>query len=782
MQPGKVFLIRIAWFFILILALLQLVANTQIQTDIESFLPSGSNDKQHQLLSEIHRGSNAGAWLIAITGESQDVDKERVLSLSRKLLRQLRESSLFSSVLNGPSDDEGIFSGKLFQYRYLLNESIERDPFAVSQLRESLQQQLDEMRSPFSSFSKQLLVSDPTAAMLQFAERLQHFQSGLETRDGLWFNEKENRAFLLAHSKQAGSDIDAQEQVYRKILSVFKQEVNAGKITIIATGPPLFAVVTRDTIRQESRQLSLMAGVFMLVFMYFVFRNGTLVILSMLPLGGGLLVAGAAVSLLYGNIHGITLAFGITLLGVAIDYPVHLFMHARKTGSLQQAAVSIWPVLRLGVLTTVLGYGAMIWTDFRGLSQLGVFSVTGLITAALITLTLLPALQAEVPRRKLALPAGLPRLFNARWMSVAGAALLIFMLVVLSAYKYVIPEDIWSHNIAELSPVPAALIQQDKLLRGSAGLPDATSLIRVDGGSAEDVLRIEEQLKSVLQKAVQAGLIKSYIMASDLIPSSLLQSRRQERLPDRELLSMRVEDAMAGLPFKAESFQPFIDAVEATKSLQPLVPEDLEGTTLATLLDNLLSEEGGRSTGRIRLIGLDDSNRRLDSLIKEAALPGISVIKLKAGTNSLMEDLRREILQRIGWISGGILLLLLISLKSVKAGIRVVVPVVLAVLFAGLVPLLLGESLNLFHLVSLLLVIGLSLDYALFFNSINRNAKNAESVSASLLVCSISSLVVFAMLGVSGIPVLHAIGVTVASGVIAAFILSWMIAWNRMES
>lgn len=146
-----------------------------------------------------------------------------------------------------------------------------------------------------------------------------------------------------------------------------------------------------------------------------------------------------------------------------------------------------------------------------------------------------------------------------------------------------------------------------------------------------------------------------------------------------------------------------------------------------------------------------------------------------------MLEFRQEMLHRIAWVAAVIMLVLLIGLRDLRWSLMVIVPVLLAVLFAAMVPLWLGESLNLFHLVSLLLVAGLGLDYALFFSSIRHDMDEAAIINYSLMICSISSFVVFAMLAFSKIPVLHAIGVTVASGVVAAFVLSWLFAGKQRQ-
>src|SRR4029077_15898102 len=127
-------------------------------------------------------------------------------------------------------------------------------------------------------------------------------------------------------------------------------------------------------------------------------------LLTLVPVASGALAGVAAVALGFDAVHGITLGFGITLIGEAVDYSIYLFV--------QRAADwrhSVWPTIRLGMLTSVCGFAALLPSAFSGLAQLGLYSVTGLVAAALV--------------RRFVLPAWLPANFAIRNLSRAGERL-----------------------------------------------------------------------------------------------------------------------------------------------------------------------------------------------------------------------------------------------------------------------------------------------------------------------------------------------------------------------
>src|SRR5262249_37050944 len=93
-----------------------------------------------------------------------------------------------------------------------------------------------------------------------------------------------------------------------------------------------------------------------------------------------------------------------------------------------------------------------------------------------------------------------------------------------------------------------------------------------------------------------------------------------------------------------------------------------------------------------------------------------------------------------------------------------------------------GVPMTLFHLIALILAAGLGLDYALFFEHVSDDPHEQRRTLHAVLVCSGSTLMVFALLALSSLPVLRAIGVTVSLGVVANFVLALLLTREREEA
>ena len=287
----------------------------------------------------------------------------------------------------------------------------------------------------------------------------------------------------------------------------------------------------QETIRAEATARSIFASVALLLVLLVVFRSPRLLFLSALPLATGFLAGLTLVTLVFDTVHGITLAFGFTLLGVAVDYPLHLFSHAHG-GSGRAAIRRIWPTMRLGVLSTAIAYLALAFSNSEGLAQLGLFTVAGVIVASLATRTWLPFLLAdqaarlatgraagkrtETPLRGGVSPVGWPVLpaFIGRW--TRGYGMTIFPASVLS------PVSDWR---------PIAY------LRSATATPDLRYQLVLYNNSLEALLRDSEAVDVLLARAVDAGLLEGWQSVSQVLPSQQAQQRRQNAIPDAATLA-----------------------------------------------------------------------------------------------------------------------------------------------------------------------------------------------------------------------------------------------------
>jgi predicted exporter len=686
----------------------------------------------------------------------------------------MRGSGAFQYVGNGEQAWTKEERERLFQNRYVLSPGVQESTFSRDHLRDSLELRLSDLTSPLSPMVKELIPGDPTGEFMKILHTWMTWTAPTR-HQGVWFSSDLRRALLVAETQAAGFDMESQEQLQGKIREAFRPvagtSTGAAPVQLVMTGPSVIAVEMRQTIQDDVWRLSLCATLLVTTFLFVSYGSISILALSLLPLTSAILAGIAAVDLAFGFIHGMTLAFGITLLGVVDDYPIHLFSHLTRESRAPAVMKEIWPTMRLGVVATALGFSALLLSGFPGLSQLGLFAMVGLFTAACVTRWVLPHI---VP---IGFHARREGLHVAQWVDALTRVRLVVPLAVVLAIGSFIWSDtpVWEQDIANLSPISTEKKERDQALRNELGVPDVRDLIVVEGLSEEEALQRSEALALALDPLVRKGELAGYDLAARYLPSRKTQQARQASLPGRETLERNLTSAMKGLPFKPSLFQPFLDAAGKARTQEPVDIQTFRETALGLKLDSLLFMHEGRWAAVVPLRGVTD-RQKFRELLTPWGEHQITYLDLKEESNRMVSVYRDETLRLLGWGVLSIGLVLLVGLRAPITVLRVMLPIGSAIVVVAALLHALGERFSLFHVASFLLVIGLGLDYALFFNRRHGTLAERGRTVYGLVVCSTTTILVFGVLALSQIPVLRAIGLTTALGSLACLVFAAFLA------
>jgi predicted exporter len=743
--------------------------HTEFSNELTAFLPASSGRTGQLLVGQLRSGSGSRTLLIALEGG----EPAQLAQASRTLAAALAADPRFVYVVNGAAESVRAARELLLRRRYLLSPAVGPGRFGEESLRRALEEDVAQLGSVAGLAFKSTLAADPTGELRAIAAA--SAQGAPASRYGVWFSGDGRRALLLAQTAASGMEAVRQQDAVEAVRRAFADLNVAGGMRLLLSGPGVFAAQTRAAIEHDMRWLTGLAGALVTLILVAVYRSAAAVALSLLPVFSGLLCGVAAVSLAFGTVHGITLAFGATLIGEAVDYPSYLFTQRRPGESVLAVLGRIWPTLRLAVLTTVFGSLTLLLSSLQGLSQLGVLSMTGVLAAGLVTRWVLPVLAPRDMAAPRALPFSLARaglaLRRAAWLAWLALAVALTFLAVRHA-------SLWDDDLAHLSPLPQAARELEVQLRADLRAPDLRYLAVATGPDRDAALAASEQAEPALDGAVREGALEGYDLAARYLPSAAAQERRRAALPDPETLRVALMRAQRGLPFRAGAFAQFQRDVEAARRGPPLAPEELRGTGLDLKVQSLLLQDGGGWTALIPLRGVSDPERLRAILGRAPAGERALFLDLKAESDRLVGGYRAQALALAGLGAFAIAALLATGFRELRRALRVMLPVYAAIVVTAACFVALDGGLSLFHLVSLLLVLGVGLNYALFFERAESGSEEEKGTSLALSVCFLTTFAAFGCLAASRVPVLSAIGSTVALGC-ALSLLNAMILGGR---
>jgi predicted exporter len=771
------------------------VSRAHFTADMTAFLPSRPSPAQQVLVDEMRDGAVSRLMFMAIDGGNA---RSRA-QLSQDLATRLRENPAFVVVGNGREPAVAVEKTFVFEHRYLLSGEVAPERFTVPGLRSAIGNTLDAMAVSAGLFPEDLLVADPTGETLEIIDQLTP-AAGPHYRAGVWSTADGSEALLIAQTRATGSDVDGQEQALGVIQAEFDRlrggAPPAPTLGLKVSGPGVFAVRARATIEGEAIRLSVLSSLLIAALLLLAYRSLPILLLGFLPVVSGALAGTAAVALGFGVVHGVTLGFGVILIAESVDYSIYLLTQARRGGVTDACGnwvSTVWPTVRLGVLTSLCGFASLLPSGFPGLAQLGLYSMAGLLAAALVTRYVLPDM--------------LPERWTARPVTALGAVTEV-ALRRLQRYRqlvWIVPfiaggtvfarwDGLWNRDLAALSPISAGDQLLDARLRISLGAPGMGDLVVIRAPDDQAALRAAERVGAGLESLVRAGEIAGFDSPARYLPSLELQRRRQAALPAADVLRNRLRPAVATLPIRAERLEPFVDAVERARAGPMVSRPDLDDTSLAAGVDALLVQRDHRSVALLPLRPPTGGPHpaEIDTARVSAVLAGVLaglppgvdalVVNMKRESDAIYADYQSQAIRLSLFGFGAILLLLFVTLRSPVRVARVVTPLILSVLVVMAILAASGRALTILHLVGLLLIVAVGSNYSLFFDRYFAEAdasSDRTTLLASLVIANLAAVLGFGVLAFSPVPVLAALGMTIAPGAFTALLFSALLAAPR---
>jgi predicted exporter len=590
-------------------------------------------------------------------------------------------------------------------------------------------------------------------------------ETPVRPRDGRLFVEGEGRQYvLLTYTlKQNAFSLDAQGAVV-PLLDGAKAAAMAAapSAEVIQAGVVLHAAAAGRQASSEIHTIGVGSMIGIVLLTWLTFRSVRPIFLNLLAIGIGFLGALSVCWLLFGRIHLLTLVFGASLIGVAQDYGIY-FLCQRLGADPQldspRLLRRLLPSLGLTLLAAVIGYLGLALTPFPGLRHMAVFSALGLVFAWLTVVCWFPALIGPrtlqtgwLARRYRGLAARWPRFSTQPPALLFAAALGLF--AALGWSRLSVNDDIRS-----LQSSPPELVRDQVKLGKLLDAPSPVQYYLVRGASDEQVLQREELLKRRLDGLIAQGHIGGYQALSNWVPSIRTQAERLT-LVDGKLLAG--DGPLARLARDIGEDAEWVAATRAhlRTNAVPLRLDDFMRTPASQPWRHLwLGRVEGEFASIVALRGMRYASI---PVLAEAGrgMAGVQWVDKVGGISSVLGRYRAW----MGWVLlGAYALVFLVLLPRYRGRTwRVLAPTATASLLTLALLGFTGQSLQLFHVLALMLLLGVGVDYGIFIQEEPERGIEAPWLAVGLSAAS--TILSFGLLGLSGTPALQAFGLTMLVG------------------
>ena len=733
--------------------LLTLLPQARLNSSVLAMLPKQTLGAIPPALNDgfMQRLDRQLVWLVS-PGKKADP------AVARAWLTQLQNSTLLAEV-KGPMDAESQQAWGTFFWQHR-NGLIDNDTRARLEHGGEAQAQwvLSQLYSAFSGVSGKELQNDPLMltrgaqlAMAKSGQRLRLMDGWLVTQD------TEGNYWYLIHGELAGQSFDMQ-QTHRLVttLGTLENELKARfpQAQLLSRGTAFYSDYASQQAKKDISTLGAVTVLGLLLLIVAVFRSLRPLLLCLMSIGVGALAGTVVTLLVFGELHLMTLVMSMSIIGISADYTLYYLTERMVHGgesSPWQSLAKVRHALLLALLTTVVAYLLLMLAPFPSIRQMALFAAVGLSASCLTVIFWHPWLCRGLPVRPV--PAlGLMLRWLAAWrrnkkLSIGlPVALALFSLA--GAMTLRVDDD-----IAQLQALPQDILAQEKAITALTGQSVDQKWFVVYGQSPQQTLERLEQFVPALAQAKANGWIADY----RTLPLNSLARQRQ----DLALLQKATPTVINALQRAG------VTTANADLNAMPVTVDEWLASPVSEGWRLMwLTQANGESAVLVPVSGVQNSAALGTLSLRHSA--GIAWVDRKSSFNALFA-LYRHLLTGLLGVALAVIACGAIVRLGWRDGLRSLVPSILS-LGCGLATLTLsGHTVNLFSLLALVLVLGIGINYTLFFS--NPRGTPITSMLA-ITLAMLTTLLTLGMLVFSATQAISSFGIVLVSGIFTAFLLS----------
>jgi 1-acyl-sn-glycerol-3-phosphate acyltransferase len=779
----KLFLVLLLFFFIGLVMLS--VSRLKINEDYTSIFPQ---EKDSEKFNFILKNSSASNKIIVYFSTNDSLNSAKTDSLI-KYADVFADSVHFAFAdhirdLKYVVEDEEMKAVYDFLYENLplfLNEkdyeNIE-EKLSDSAVRATLQNNYQSLVSPVGIVMKQFLMNDPLHLTGLAYAKLNQIQTGEQFtfEKNRIFSKDRNDLFLFITVKNPGDT-----KAMKEMVAGFEKEIRSirnPEIEVNYFGTPVISEANADRIKKDLMLTLSLSILFLLFLLGFYFRNILAPLVLLVPVIAGGALALAMLYLLKGEISAISLGMGSVLLGIGIDFSLHLFTHYKHTGSIKELFNDLSKPIVVGAITTASAFMCLFLIRSPGLQDFGLFAALSVLSTALATLIFLPLIliPAFKKSREKKTIAWISSITSYDFHKNTYLVLIILLLTVV--FFYTRRRVTFNENLMDMNYMTEKLKKAEEKISQKTNFTSSSVFMVTTGKNMDEALTNNEKISGTLIQLKNAGIINEYFNVNDLMPSQQQQIEKIKQWKSfwelrKEPMSKTLATEAAAIGFKPGSFSRFYEMVE--KDYSPLPAKVFHEISRLFLQDYLI--ENTDQSAVITLVKTEKANK--NQLRKSVSGFDQTYYFDRQEFSERMFGLIKSQFNQLLWYSSILVfMLLLISFGRIELAIVTFIPLLISWIWTIGIMGIFDIRFNFFNLMISTFIFGLGDDYSIFMteghlHKLQFKRDNIQTFKRSILLSSFTTVIGIGVLLFAGHPALRSIALVAVIGISSAVVITF---------
>lgn len=764
---------------VLVAGLSFLASNIRFEDDITALIPA---NEETQRVQKVLKSISFTDKIIVNIEKSPDASVNDLTQYASDFMVSVQESHAdYIESIQGNINDTSVL--KTFEFVYdnlpLFLDKDDYNKIDQKLIRDSIALQMGQnyrtLISPSGIVAKKSILKDPLGLSFIALKKLQKIgvAENFKLENGFLVNKEETNILLFITPTYPSSATVENKPLSDRLYALEKElsDTYQGKIQTTFFGAAMVAVANAGQVKNDIQFTVSIAMTLLLVLLILFYRKLTLPFILFAPTLFGALLALALLSLIRPHISAISLGIGAILLGVTLDYALHILTHIRNENKIDKLYAEVAPAILMSSLTTASAFLCLLFLDSQALQDLGIFAAVSVTGASIFALLFIPQVyrhkKESVNKKTILDRLAAFELHKNKW-----ALGLLVLVCIISLFTY--NKVIFNQDISKLNYESDVLIAAREKLEKLTDIESKSVYLSTYGENQEKVLQRNDSIFKKLQEIKKDKVLVNFTSVGSLVKSHRSQQDKIQfwdnfwAAQKVDTLQKNINEFGATLGFKEDTFSPFYNWLQ--DDFNTLEVSDFEAIPALSTKDYITNDENG--TTITSLLKLEETDLgAIEERFKD--FPNTLLINRKQVNESFLGTLRNDFNKLLLYSLLVVLLILFMFYRSLSLTLVTSIPIFLTwFLTVGLMGLLKMEF-NIFNIIICSFIFGLGVDYCIFItNGLLSEYRTGEKIIAShrtsIILSVITTIAGVGVMVFAKHPVLYTISKVSLIGIFAA--------------
>ncbi len=768
---------------VLLLILFGFVASKiTFSEDISQLIPK--NEKA-DITTEVLSNVNFADKITVIVSADKPSSQKEMAGFADAFLQQLSTSSKdYYTSVQGKLDSENfsqIIDFANENLPLLLDENDYKtidNKLRIDSVAAAIERNYKSLISPSGLVTKDIILQDPLGLSFIGLKKLRSLgmADDFTIEDGYIFSKDKRKLLLFIDPKFSSTETEQNskfaenlENIQTKLNSKYQQ-----KVTVKYFGASLIAVANAKQIKQDIQTTTAISFTALLLILIFYYRKWWIPLLIFLPTIIAGVVSIAILFITRGKISAISLGIGSILIGVTVDYALHVLTHYRQSPDIKNLFEEITKPVVMSALTTAIAFLCLLFIRSSALQDLGIFAASMVVVSAVVSLVIIP--QVYIPKttdfqkRNFIDKLGSFNFERSKMLLAITSVLALIGFLVIGKLQF-------NNDISQLNFVPTEIKAAEKELYQSTNLASKSIFLVSYADNLDDALKYNSQLQDSLKLKQSKGYILSFASVGNVLPSKNRAAEKIERWnsywqKNAGNLKHEIVSESEKYGFKSDAYQKFFNGLDQQKQYSAV--KTLGELKSIGISDLVVSKS---LTTVMTTVKVNDSQRQ--SLMSTKFTNTIAIDRQEMNERFL-GDLRADLTDLLGFCFLAIIIVLALFFRSTEIVIVSTIPIFLTGLVVAALMWIFNLQLNIFSSIVCVLIFGHGVDFSIFMTLSMQREYSGDHQNISVSRTSILLAVITTVLGIGAMvfakhPALHSIAAIALIGVVSALLITFVL-------